>query len=152
MRTVYYDMNDICTGAVGMFVRDAVMMPAGVTLCVASVEEKGETAFAEYAGKDVHFIFADDVPHISFYPLPRLDVFARTTGGLLATLNESSDVEGEAPIMLIGDDMRVYRAADNMMKLLSSSNWKDGVVESDEVRLYASREDAAEENEFVLLK
>lgn len=149
MRTVYYDMNDIGVGAVGVFLRDAKVMPAGVTVTAAPVRERGEAAYAEYAQKDVHFIFSDDVPAIDFYPLPRLDVFARTADGLLATLGESSDVDGEAPIVLIDSEKRVYRAAKHMMDLLTSSNWKDGICSETGVKLYADRAAAEAENEFV---
>lgn len=149
MRTVYYDMNDITAGAVGVFLRDAKVMPAGVTLCVFPEQEKGEAGYAEFAQKDVHFIFSDDVPEIDFYSLPRLDVFARTEMGLLATLGESSDAEGEAPIVLIDGGKNVFRAAKNMMDLLTSTNWKDGICEENEVKLYADRNAAMAENEFI---
>ena len=149
MKTVYYDMNDITAGAVGIFLRDARVMPAGVTICAMPVQEKGEAGYAEFASKDVHFIFEDEQPEIDFYALPRLDVFARTANGLLATLGESSDVEGEAPIVLIDAQKNVFRAARNMMDLLTSTNWKDGVAPETEVRLYDDRAAAEADAEFV---
>ena len=149
MRTVYYDWNDITVGAVGVFLRDARVMPAGVTVCAMPAQEKGEQGYQEYAGKDVHFFFDDALPQIDFYSVPRLDVFASTTDGLLATLGESSDVEGEAPIVLIDAQKRVFRAARNMMDMLTSTNWKDGIREETEVRIYENRAAAMAENEFI---
>lgn len=156
MRTVYYDMNDITAGAVGVFMRDAKVLPAGVTVSAESAKARQDAAvmqaYAQFAEKDVHFIFRDDVPEINFYSVPRLDVFARTADGLLATLCDSSDAEGEAPIVLISHDLHAYRAAKNMMDLLTSTNWKDGVGEETEVKLFASRGAAEAELEFIEIK
>lgn len=153
MRTVYYDMNDITVGAVGVFLRDAKVMPAGVTMAcepaVARQDANVMQAYARFAEKDVHFIFQDDLPAIDFYSVPRVDVFARTTDGLLATVGESSDAEGEAPIVLIDHKKHVYRAAKTMMDLLTSTNWKDGVGEERDVRIFPNREAAEAELEFI---
>lgn len=149
MKTVYYDMSDITAGAVGVFLRDARVMPAGTTLCAAPVQEKQESAYAEFAQKDVHFIFTDDMPEIDFYAVPRVDVFARTTDGLLACLGESADVDSPAPIVLIDAQRNVRRAAKNLMDMLTSSNWKDGICEETGVKLYPSREAAMAEVEFI---
>lgn len=149
MKTVYYDMSDITAGAVGVFVRDAQVLPAGTTLCAAPVQEKAEPGYAEFARKDVHFIFADDAPEIDFYAVPRVDVFARTTDGLLACLGESADVDSPAPIVLIDHQRNVYRAAKNMLDMLTSSNWKDGICAESGVKLYADRVAAMADVEFV---
>lgn len=153
MRTVYYDMNDITVGAVGIFLRDAKVMPAGVTVASEPAVARQDAAvmqeYARFAEKDVHFFFRDDEPEIDFYSVPRLDVFARTTDGLLATLGESSDAEGEAPIVLIDHEKRVYRAAKTMLDLLTSTNWKDGVGEERDVRIFPNRAAAEAELEFI---
>ena len=109
-------------------------------------------AYAQFAEKDVHFFFCDDMPEIDFYAAPRLDVFARTTDGLLATLGESSDAEGEAPIVLIDREKRASRAAKTMMDLLTSTNWKDGICEEHEVRIFPDRTAAEAELEFIEIK
>jgi len=156
MRTVYYDMNDITAGAVGVFLRDAKVMPAGVTVSSEPVAAKQDAnlmqAYEQFAEKDVHFFFRDDMPEIDFYAVPRLDVFARTTAGLLATSGESSDVEGEAPIVLIDHEKHVYRAAKNMMDLLTSTNWKDGICEEHEVLIFPNRAAAEAELEFMEIR
>lgn len=156
MRTIYYDMNDITAGAIGVFMRDTKVLPAGVTISSESAAARQDAtvmrAFAQFARKDVHFIFRDEEPEIDFYAVPRLDVFARTSEGLLATLGESSDPEGGAPIVLIDREMNVRRAARNMMDLLTSTNWKDGVGEERDVKLYSSREAAEAELEFIQIK
>ena len=156
MRTVYYDMNDITTGAVGVFMSDAKVLLAGVTVSAEPAAARQDAnvmcAYAQFAEKDVHFFFRDDLPEIDFYAAPRLDVFARTTDGLLATLGESSDAEGEAPIVLIDREKRVHRAAKTMMDLLTSTNWKDGVCEEHEVRIFPDRAAAEAELEFIEIK
>ena len=149
MRIVYYDMSDVTAGAVGVFVRDAKVLPAGTTICTMPVQEKAEAGYAEFAKKDVYFIFEDDVPKINFFDVPRVDVFARTSVGLLACLGESADVDSDAPIVLIDDELNVRRAAKNMMDMLTSSNWKDCIGEENGVKLYLDREAAMAELEFV---
>jgi hypothetical protein len=69
MRKVYLDKTEI-NNYIGVFVKDAEVIPTGTTIYYMSTKYKNEE-YQKYADNyDIHFIFDDDIPTLSFYTVP----------------------------------------------------------------------------------
>lgn len=149
MKRLYYDMSE--GKCIGVFVRDAQVIPAGTSVYSMGVKDKNE-AYEVYAQNyDIHFIFDDAVPDVSFYTVPWVDIFATDSeGGFLGTIGQLTDVEGEAPICYIDRNGTCFLAAENLKKLMEKpSEWRRTMTNCDLVSFYGSKEEAEEKLEFI---
>lgn len=148
-KKLYFDNS--AGGCVSIYVKDAEVIPAGVSIYTMPVSAKNEE-YERYAREyDIHFIFDDSVPEIDFYAVPRIDVFAADSkGGFIATIGENSDFQSESDICYIDKDRDVYLVAESGRKFLENvSGWQKDMKMSQLVKIYASQAEARQELEFI---
>lgn len=147
----YLDMTDSENACTSIFAKDIKLIPAGTTVYAMSVSDKNPEYDQLAENYDIHFIFEDDVPEVSFYAVPRIDVFATVSdGGYLATYGETTDLESHAKILFISKDGEVRIAAAHLRKLLSTKkSWNGSMPKTKMVKLYSSREAAMETLSFL---
>ena len=150
MKTYYYDVTGENT-ATSVFVRDAEVIRAGTT--VSSMSPRHRNVVYQQMGVeyDIHFLFDDALPEISFYTVPQVDIFAvDCAGGFLGTLGRCTDFDSDAPICYIDNEQRCYLAAENGRALLTGkAAWKWELVPYEGIEVYASREEAEKAHEFL---
>lgn len=82
---------------------------------------------------DINFIFDDDIPQFTFYPVPRFDIFATDSmGGCIgSTKNSVSIIEEVAPIYYISQTKQPYYIAPNLKEfmrlLVFCTDWRKGI-------------------------
>lgn len=149
VKKLYFDNS---TGdCVSIHVKDAEVIPAGVSIYSMPVSEKNEE-YERYAQKyDIHFIFDDSVPEMDFYAVPRIDVFATDSeGGFICTIGGITDFQSESGICYIDKNRNVYLVAENGRKFLENvSEWKVNRKKTQLVKIYASQDEARKELEFI---
>lgn len=150
----YLDMTDQQNACTSIFMKDIKMIPAGTTVYAMPVSDKNPEYDLLAADYDIHFIFDDDIPEVSFYAVPRIDIFATVSdGGYLATYGEITDLESNARILYISKDMEVRIAAAHLRKLLSTKkSWKGSMQKTKMVKLYSSREETMQHLQFFHLE
>lgn len=137
-----------------IFVNDAQLISAGATVYAMPVSDKNRE-YERYAAQyDLHFIFEDKVPHIDFYPVPHMDIFATDShGGYIATIGQTSDMDSEAPICYIDKNRKCFLLAAHFRELLEhAGNWKTKLQPYDGIVFYPSKQAAERELEFVDLE
>lgn len=80
IKTVYYDATTLneCIGVLSSSIK---VMAAGTTIYSMPCNEKNNE-YEKYAKEyDIHFIFADIIPHINFYTIPQVDIMATDSLG-----------------------------------------------------------------------
>ncbi len=125
MRKVYLDKTEI-NNYIGVFVKDAEVIPTGTTIYYMSTKYKNEE-YQKYADNyDIHFIFDDDIPTLSFYTVPQVDILARDSeGGFIGTVGQQSDLESDAPICYINNHQECFLIAKTGKEFLNIKNsWK----------------------------
>lgn len=148
----YLDMTNLKNTCTSIFTKDIKLIPAGTTVYAMPVSDKN-TEYDQFADDyDIHFIFEDNVPEISFYAVPHIDIFATVSdGGYLATYGDTTDLESNARILYISKEGEVRVAAAHLRKLLSTKkNWKNSMKKTNIVKLYSSREAAMQNLRFFI--
>ena len=134
-----------------VWIKDTEIVRAGTTVYVMSTKAKCQEYDRYAKDYDIHFIFADNIPKISFYTIPQVDVFAiDSQSGYIGTIGAVTDMESKAPICYIDKEMRCYLVAENGKEFLQKADaWKEELELHDAVRIYDSYEAAKKENEFI---
>jgi len=150
MRKVYLDMTkaNMC---IGVFVKDAEVIPAGATVNAMSVKHKNDE-YQRFADEyDIHFIFEDNVPSIDFYTVPMVDIFAvDSAGGYICSVGQAIDLQKDIPICYIDEDKRCYLIAENGEEFLQKvKQWKERLIPYPEIEFFESFEAARERYEFL---
>ena len=113
--------------------------------------EKNET-YQQYADDyDIHFIFDDDIPKLSLYTVPQVDVFAiDSEGGLIGTVGSFTDLQGDLPICYINKNKECFLIANSGKEFLeTTSNWKSNLKPYNGVVFYESKLEAEKELRFI---
>lgn len=138
MDTYYFDFSNQ-TDAVSVFIKDANLLPAGISIYEMPFAFKNET-YEQFAEKyDVHFIFSDLVPVVSFYAVPFLSVFAvDSSGGMIASLGALTDFESDAKIVYLSTNKSVYLISENAREFIKNiSSWKENLAPFSGVELFS---------------
>lgn len=150
MRKVYLDKTEI-NDCLGVFFKDAEVISAGATIYSMSTKDKNE-AYQRYADDyDIHFIFDDNIPVLTFYTVPQVDILARDSeGGLIGTVGQRSDLESDAPICYINNHLECFLIAKTGKDFLKIANsWKHHLEPYNNIVFYSSRAEAKKKLEFI---
>ena len=153
MNKVYLDVTGLENGLC-IFVEDKEIIPTGTTVYYLSLSEKNEN-YQQYADEyDIHFIFDDNIPKLSFYTVPQVDVFATDSeGGLIGTVGSITDLESNSPICYINKNKKCFLIANDFKNFLErTDNWKNHLEPYNEIIFYSSKLKAEKELEFINLK
>lgn len=151
MKKVYLDQCAL-SACVGVFLRDAEVIPAGATVCAMSPKHRN-SEYQRYSDEyDIHFIFADALPEVDFYTVPQVDIIAvDSRGGFLGAL--SGGFDRESRVCYIDRDRNCFLSSCNGGELLKNpENWRTTLMPCDELEFFASVEEAKEKYEFLDLK
>lgn len=94
----------------------------GKIISAMPIQEKAEKAYEILANDyDVHFIFEDSLPDLSFYPVPMLEIFAVDScdGCFGTTCSGMSILDQNAPIYYIDKNLKSYYLAENLREFIS---------------------------------
>lgn len=153
MKKVYYDVCE-SNGCVAIFPSEIKAVPAGTTLCPMSARDKN-VEYQRYADMyDLRFIFDDDIPQISFYTVPQVDIFAKdSVGGLFGTVGQTTDIHDVAPICYINSSRECFLVANSLKTFLqilaSGCDWKTTMLPDHDIIFFESMADAERSFEFV---
>lgn len=150
MQTVYLDMTEN-SASIGIIGLEAQVIRAGTTVYSMPIKEKNDT-YRRYAENcDIHFIFEDAIPIVTFYTIPQVDILATdSTGGLIGTVGQLSDLECDAPICYIDSQKRCFLIAQTGREFLEIANsWKSHLKPYDGVVFYSSKAEAEKELDFI---
>ena len=153
MNKVYLDVTEL-EKSLCVFVEDKEVISAGTTVYHMSLSEKNEN-YQQYADDyDIHFIFDDNIPKLSFYTVPQVDVFATDSeGGLIGTIGSTTDLEGDSPICYINKNKKCFLIANDFKNFLErTDNWKNNLEQYNEIMFYGSKLEAEKELKFINLK
>ena len=152
-RKVYLDMTELkrCTS---MWMKDTEVIPAGITIYSMPMKHKNEEYERFTKEYDIHFIFEDEVPVIDFYTIPRVDIFATDSkDGYIGTVGQMTDLESHAPICYIDKERKCYLITENGTEFLKlAPSWRENLTSYEEIELYASKEDAIQKKEFLIIE
>ena len=152
MNKVYLDVTkrencpDIC-----VFIKDTEVIKSGSSVYHMSLNEKNET-YQQYADEyDIHFIFDDDIPKLSFYTVPQVDIFATDSeGGLIGTIGSFTDLQSNLPICYIDKNKKCFLIANSGKQFLeTTNNWRNNLEPYNEVVFYESKLEAEKELRFI---
>lgn len=153
MKKIYWDVSER-EGCIGVFVKDAEIVQAGVTLY--SMSSKDKNAEYQYFADsfDLRFLFDDDIPKIDFYTVPRVDIFAKDSlGGLFGTVGQTTDIDDAAPICYINQAKECFWVANGLKAFLqmlkSECEWRTGMLPYHDIVFYKSKTDAERSLEFL---
>lgn len=150
MNKVYVDVTEL-NKCVCVFIEDTEVIKAGSTVYPMSSNEKNEI-YQQYADNyDIHFIFDDNIPKLSFYTVPQVDVFATDSeDGLIGSVGSMTDLESDSPICYIDRNKKCFFIANNLEEFLErSNNWKNNLKPYNKVVFYESKLDAEKELRFI---
>ena len=148
MNKVYLDVTEIDKI---VFITDTKVIKAGTTIYHMSSNEKNKI-YQQYADDyDIHFIFDDDIPKLSFYTVPQVDVFATDSeGGLIGTIGSMTDLESNSSICYINKNKKCFLIANNAKEFLERpNNWKNNLQPYNEIVFYDSKLEAEKELRFI---
>lgn len=94
----------------------------GKVFAVMPNKDKEERVYQILAGEyDLHFIFRDHMPELTFYPVPMLEIFAvDSNGGCYGSTCAGMNIlEEDAPIYYIDVHLQSYYLAANLREFLS---------------------------------
>ena len=151
MKKVYLDRTESKNACIGVFVKDAEVIAAGTTVYAMSKKDKN-AEYERYAKEyGIHFIFEDEIPEISFYAVPQIDIFASDgRGGLFGTVGGISDFSADAPICYVDKNLGCFLAAKNGdLFLKTADSWKEQLIPYEEIVFYRSVEEAKQQLEFI---
>ena len=150
MNKVYVDVTEL-NKCVCVFIEDTEVIKAGSTVYPMSSNEKNEI-YQQYADNyDIHFIFDDNIPKLSFYTVPQVDVFATDReGGLIGTVGSMTDLQSDLPICYINKNRECFLIATSGKEFLeTTTNWKNNLKPYNEVIFYKSKLEAEKELRFI---
>lgn len=152
MNKVYLDLTkrENCP-AICIFIEDTEVIAAGSTVYNMNSNDKNET-YQQYADEyDIHFIFDDNIPKLSFYTIPQVDVFAiDSEDGLIGTVGSFTDLQSDLPICYINKNKECFLIANSGKEFLESvESWKSVLKLYDEVIFYESKLEAEKEFRFI---
>jgi hypothetical protein len=150
MRKIYFDTTEV-NGCISAFSTEAEVIPAGTTIYSMSIKDKNEE-YQRYANDyDIHFIFDDDIPVLSFYTVPQVDILARDSeGGFIGTVSQRADLESDAPICYVNNHQQCFLIAKNGKEFLEIvDSWKQHLEPYSDIVFYSSKSEAEKELEFI---
>ncbi|MGG7057194.1 hypothetical protein ACQPUZ_02750 [Clostridium tertium] len=150
MNKVYLDVTEL-DKCVCVVIKDKEVIKAGITVYPMSSNEKNEN-YQQYADNyDIHFIFDDDIPKLSFYTVPQVDIFATDSeDGLIGSVGSMTDLESDSPICYISNNKKCFFIANSLKEFLEKTdNWKNNLKPYNEVVLYDSKLEAEKELRFI---
>ena len=150
MNKVYLDMTKRAN-CPAIWIKDTEVITSGTTVYNMNSNDKNET-YQQYADEyDIYFIFNDNIPKVSFYTVPQVDVFATDSeGGLIGTVGSMTDLQSDLPICYINKNKECFLIATSGKEFLEiTNNWKNNIKPYNEVVFYASKLDAERELRFI---
>lgn len=150
MNKVYLDMTKRAN-CPAIWIKDTEVITSGTTVYHMNSNDKNET-YQQYADEyDIYFIFDDNIPKVSFYTVPQVDVFATDSeGGLIGTVGSMTDLQSDLPICYINKNKECFLIATSGKEFLEiTNNWKNNIKPYNEVVFYASKLDAERELRFI---
>lgn len=149
MRKVYYDVAQR-NSCISVFISNADAIPAGTTIYSMSAKDKNEEYERIEKSLDIKFIFSDNIPFVTFYTVPHVDIFAVTDdNGFLGTVGSTTDINIEAPICYINSKKEVFAAAYSLKNLLNCTEWKAKLKTDENVLIFESEDEAKKTLEFI---
>ena len=137
--------------AISIGIKDTEVITSGSTVYHMDSNDKNET-YQQYADEyDIHFIFDDSIPKVSFYTVPQVDVFATDReGGLIGTVGSMTDLQSNLPICYINKNRECFLIATSGKEFLeTTTNWKNNLKPYNEVIFYKSKLEAEKELRFI---
>ena len=137
--------------AISIGIKDTEVITSGSTVYHMDSNDKNET-YQQYADEyDIHFIFDDNIPKVSFYTVPQVDVFATDReGGLIGTVGSMTDLQSDLPICYINKNRECFLIATSGKEFLeTTTNWKNNLKPYNEVIFYKSKLEAEKELRFI---
>ena len=150
MNKVYLDVTKR-ENCAAIFIEDTEVIKSGTTVYHMNSNDKNET-YQQYADEyDIHFIFDDNIPKVSFYTVPQVDVFATDReGGLIGTVGSMTDLQSDLPICYINKNREGFLIATSGKEFLeTTTNWKNNLKPYNEVIFYKSKLEAEKELRFI---
>ncbi|WP_195989443.1 hypothetical protein [Clostridium sp. D53t1_180928_C8] len=150
MNKVYLDVTKR-ENCLAIFIEDTEVIKSGTTVYHMNSNDKNET-YQQYADEyDIHFIFDDNIPKVSFYTVPQVDVFATDReGGLIGTVGSMTDLQSDLPICYINKNRECFLIATSGKESLeTTTNWKNNLKPYNEVIFYKSKLEAEKELRFI---
>ena len=139
MEKVYLDRTEI-PGNTAFIFRDAEPMDVGATVYAMSVREKNDE-YRRYAEEfDMRFVFSDEVPEVTFFTVPQVDVFAvDSEGGYLGSVGSFFDSEN--PVCYIDLQGNCYHVSESAEALFANPlDWKKRMQPCKEIEIFRSKE------------
>lgn len=140
MRKVYLDMTQ-AAGSIGAIGLDAQIIGAGTTVYSMPIKEKND-AYQRYADDcDIHFIFDDNLPALTFYTVPWVDILATDgDGGFIGTVGAQSDLQSDAPICYIDSRQNCFLIAQSGKAFLEiADSWKRRLKPYEGIVFYSAK-------------
>ena len=150
MNRVYLDVTER-ENYPAIYIKDTEVITSGSTVYHMDLNDKNET-YQQYADEyDIHFIFDDNIPKLSFYTVPQVDVFATDSeGGLIGTVGSMTDLQSDLPICYINKNKECFIIANRGKEFLETTkNWKKNLKPYSEVIFYTSKLEAEKELRFI---
>lgn len=149
-KKLYLDMTDSELAGTAIMVKGAEIIPAGTTVYSMPVSDKNPEYDRLASDQDIHFIFDDNIPEISFYTIPYIDIFAYDSkGGLLGTVNGRTDIESDKQIIYIDAERRCYVAGQTLKHLLGKGkHWIDSMKVWKKIQFFSSVDEAKSQLTF----
>ena len=154
MKKIYLDTTELqLTGIASVGIQDTEIILAGAIISSMSNKDKNHEYERYSEDYDIHFIFEDCVPHLEFYTVPLVDIIAiDSEGGFLGSVGQQFDLESDASICYINNNLECFIVSKNVAEFLSNlETWKSNLKPYDKVTFYNSKIEAEKELEFINL-
>ena len=151
MNKLYLDVTKENCLAICIGIKDAEVITSGSTVYYMNPNDKNEI-YQQYADEyDIHFIFNDNIPKLSFYTVPQVDIFAKDSeSGLIGTVGSFTDLQSNLPICYINKNKECFLIANSGKEFLESvENWRNNLKLYNEVIFYESKLEAEKELKFI---
>ena len=151
MSKLYLDISELEGAAISFVGIEATeIILTGTIISSMSTMEKNDE-YQRYADDyDIQFIFDDCVPSLEFYTVPLVDIVAKDSdGGLIGSLGQRFDLEGDSPICYINKELECFIVSENVTGfLINVESWKDNLMPYDKITFYPSKAEAERELEI----
>lgn len=146
MKKLYLDCTGL-SGAIGVSVPDAEIALAGTTIHSLSVRDRNEEYQRFADDYDIHFIFEDAIPEISFYSVPSLEILANDSKeGFIARTNDEA-------VLYINQNLDCFLIANSWEEFLENKlSWPSNMTPYNGLTFYQSKEDAEKDLDFIDLR
>lgn len=151
--TRYYDDSGI-PGCIGIIPNpgDTIIF-TGTQIHIESAKYRGEQSERFARECDFHFWFDDEKPELEIYTVPKMEVVGRDSCGGLFVCNGGSFLREEEPMYYLDQKRRCFRIAQNSRKFLDCGmKWRDSLIPSDAIEVFASKEKAKKKFNIIDLK